>query len=244
MVSSKFSIYTLTVLLTNGAGSASATTILGGFEDIPGSSGYERNGDFNDVMFEMTGNFTMQNPGGVFNNLTSGVVNQNGTVFWDNPSADGPDLNIGYMFLNDPSFPGLEYLATPSGASVNDVTFYATGPVTLTYLGGITAWLTTDNLGWYSLAKPTTLDPLYAYPDQAGYSVTFDPNGAFALYAMNGQGQTYSSVAANNVNESGTQQHFAFFEEPGCVHVPEPSTASLAGIGMALLGLGVYRHRS
>lgn len=238
MVRNTFRAYILAAMLGAGAGLSPAATIVGGLEDTPGSSGYERNGDFNDMMFELTGNITIDAPGGVFNNLNASVVNQNGTVFWDNPSLDGPDMNIGYMLSGDSQFQNLQYLALPGGGSPDSVTFDATGPVTLTYLGGIAA--DKDALGWYNPADPGVLNQLAAVTEPAGETVTFDPDGEFALYASNGNGQIYSSIAASNIGDSGTQQHFAFFEEPQCPpQVPEPSSGSLAGIGVALLGLGM-----
>ena len=219
-----------------------AATILGGLEDWYGNSGLEKNGDFNDVIFEITGNVSIDASCGVFNNLTPAVVNENGTVFWDNPSGDGRDMNIGYMLMNDPSLQGLQYLAAPGGGSVNEVTFDATGTVTLTVLGGITA-NQGNTLGWYDLGTPGALNPLGAVPpDSAGETISFTPGGTFALYSADGWGQVYSSVSASNVEESPNQQHFAFFVEPSN-QVPEASTAALTGIGVALLGLGAVRRR-
>jgi hypothetical protein len=243
MVRNRFHSYILAGMLAAGAGLTPAATIVGGLEDTPGSSGYEKNGDFNDMMFELAGNITIDAPGGVFNNLTASVVNQNGTVFWDNPSLDGPDMNIGYMLLSDHQFQNLQYLALPGGGSVNNVTFDATGPVTLTFLGGLAA--DRDTLGWYNPADPGVLHQLAAVTEPAGETVTFNPNGEFALYAANGSGQFYSSIAASNVGESGTEQHFALFEEPqGLSQAPEPSSGALASIGVALVGLGMLHRKN
>jgi hypothetical protein len=246
MVRNRFHIYILAVALVAGAGLGRAATIIGALEDTPGNTGYEKNGDFNDMMFEVTGNITIQAPGGVFNNLTSGVVNENGTVFWDNRSLDGPDMNAGFMLLGDNAFHNLQYLALADGSSVNDVTFDATGPVTFSYLGGIAADKQ-DTVGWYSAADPAVLNQLAAVTEPEGVTATFDPNGEFALYASTGSwGQVYNSVASGNIGDSGSQQHFAFFEEPGCQpppQVPEPSTAALGGIGMTLMGAGLVARR-
>jgi hypothetical protein len=244
LVRKQFQIHTFIAVLLAAAPAGMAATIVGGLEDWPGSSGLEKNGDFNDLIFEITGNVSIDAPGGIFSNLSPAVVNQTGTVFWDNPSGDGPDMNIGYLLLNDPAFPNLQYLAMPGGGSVNDVTFDATGTVTvtLTVLGGITA-NPGNTLGWYDLDDPGVLHQLAAVPpNSTGETVSFTPGGAFALYSTNGLGQVYSSVSANNVGESPNQQHFAFFE-PQSSNVPEPSTGVLSGIGAALLGLGMIPRR-
>lgn len=247
MTRNRFHIYAMAAVFAAGGGLSRAATIVGGVEDTIGSSGYEKNGDFNDILFELTGNISIAAPGGVFNNLTSGAVNESGTVFWDNKSLDGTQKNIGYLLLNDAAFPNLQYLAAPGGGSVNSVTLDATGAVTLTFLGGITGD-TQDTVGWYSLASPSVLHPLAGVTEPAGSTATFDPNGSFGLYASTGSwGQVYNSVASSNIGDSGTQQHLAFFEEPGwppLPQVPEPSSAALAGIGAALLGVGLATRRS
>jgi hypothetical protein len=246
MVRKQFHIYMfVAVMLASAPLGAAASIIIGGLEDTPGSLGLEKNGDFNDMIFELNGNVTIDSPGGLFNNLTSGVVNQNETVFWDNVSGDGPDMNIGYCLLDESKcllagapLSNLEYLATPSGGGVDDVTFDAAGTVTLELLGGITA--NANTLGWYDLDAPGVLHQLVGTPaDSAGYTVSFTPDGAFALYSSDGWGQVYSSVSAGNIGESADQQHFAFFIEPASDAVPEPSTGVLMGLGVALLGLGL-----
>jgi PEP-CTERM motif len=248
----------LAVMLAATPG-ALASEFIGGVEDTPGSSGIEKNGDFNDMIFELTGNVTMNAPGGVFSNLTSGVVNESETVFWDNHSGDGPDMNVGYCLLNEATCSlrgapdgSLEYLAAQNGGSVNNVTFDATGTLTLELLGGITGDKE-DTLGWYDLADPSVEHLLIASPDSAGFTVSFTPDGAFALYSSDGYGQVYSSLSSSNVGEGGDQEHFAFFI-PGFIpgdpsgndppsSVPEPSTAVLTGLGAVLLGFGAFRKK-
>jgi hypothetical protein len=215
-----------------------AATILGGIEDWGRPSGGENNGDFNDLVFQINGNIAFNAPGGMFNNLTSGVVNETGTVFFDNPSGDGTHKNIGYFMLG---FGSEQYLATPTGGSVNSVTLVAGGPLTITLIAGITGNTALNVLGWYDPSNPTVLHPLFSGAAQ-GAMVTFTPSAQFAMYLNNGWGETFSSISSANVAQSGTQQHFAFFTPQGSA-VPEPSAGQLGGIGMALLALGSARRR-
>jgi hypothetical protein len=229
----------LAVGLSAGARPGAAATILSGIEDWAGSTGIERNGDFNDLIFQITGNVAFNAPGGIFNNLTPSVVNENGTVFWDNPSGDGLDQNIGFYMLG---LGNLQYLAASGGGSVNTVTFQAQGPLTIRVLGGITANTALNTLGWYDPSNPGTLHQLFSGAT-AGATAMFDPSATFALYSSNGWGATFSSVSAANVGESATQQHFAFFT-PQAV-VPEPAYGWLAGLGVTLIALrSVHRRRS
>jgi len=253
MVRNRFQIRMVVGLLLAAAPLGLAgPVIIGALEDGQGSSGIEKNGDFNDMIFELSGgNVAMLAPGAVFSNLTSASVDETGTVFWDNPSGDGPDLGIGYCLLDEAKcslagapLSNIQYLATPSGGSADNVTFDATGTVTLQLLGGITGNVNT--LGWYDLDDPTVLHQLLVVPTYAagvsGETVTFTPDGAFALYSSDGWGQVYSSVSGSNVDESADQQHFAFFIDPPAT-VPEPSTAALIGLGVGFLGLGSLRRK-
>jgi hypothetical protein len=228
--------------VTAAARPGSAATILGGLEDWGRAGGLEHNGDFNDLVFQITGNVTLNAPGGTFSNLTPGVVNENGTVFWDNLSGDGSDKNVGYYMLGLGG--NLQYLATASGGSINNVTFSEQGPLTITLVGGITANTALNTLGWYDPANPGLLHQPFAGGRQ-GASAIFNPSSMFALYSGNGWGQTFTSITADNIAESATQQHFAFFTSdvsPQSV-VPEPSDGVMVAIGVGLITLGSLRRR-
>jgi hypothetical protein len=85
-----------------------------------------------------------------------------------------------------------------------------------------------------------------AGPDAPGELVTFhpvndNPESKFAPYSSDGSlGDMDSLVAAANLGESAGQ-NFALFEGPDYKppQVPEPSSAAFAGIGVALVGLGI-----
>ncbi len=78
MVRNRFQIQMLVGAMLFAASAATAgSIIIGGVEDTPGSSGIEKNGDFNDIVFELSGGgVAINSPGAVFNNLTPGVVNE------------------------------------------------------------------------------------------------------------------------------------------------------------------------
>jgi hypothetical protein len=209
--------------------------VVGGVEDWAGSTPIEGKGDFNDLMFQMSGNFSVLAPlGGL---LTPGMVNESGAIFWDQQSYDGSDYNFGYCVTGwgDCTVPGvaagpLDYFAGQGGAAPINELFQASGPVTLMLLMKETSNYNVDNLGWYDPAHPGVLHQIFAGPDGMGTSVIFTPSSVFALYSSNGMGQIYSSVAAGNVGESTTQQHFALLQ----VETPEPGAMYLTGAALAV----------
>jgi len=173
--------------------------------------------------------------------FNASVVNQSGTVFWDNNSLDGNDTNFGYCVLEggaciagDAQSVPLDYVATAGGGAPISQEFEATGLITATLLAEETCIPNQNTLGWYDPSNPTVLHEIFSCTDSAIAVVTFMPTGIFALYSTNGIGQFYSSMASDNVNESSTQQHFALMDGL----VPEPGTGGLAGAVLATAWVG------
>jgi PEP-CTERM motif-containing protein len=221
---------------------AFATTYYGGFED---TSGAGADYDYNDLIFNVTGtNLALHTATGVwFNRSSAGVLNAGagaaglaGTPFWNNSSLDGAGgKNVGWAIYGGGAInggvglaPADQYLATATGASVNDVFFSVDGNVTEQVVISITA--ATDSLGW-QLASGGAIH-LFA-PGTQG-PTPFTPGGDFVLIGNVGGGTNFASNAAAADGVS----HFAFFGTA----VPEPSSIGL--LGFALLGSGLaFRKR-
>src|SRR5450432_2757846 len=75
---------------------AAGPILLGGIEDYAGGSITEGHGDFNDLMFKMTGDISAIAPSAAFHALAPGMVDESGTIFWGQHSGDGADYNFGY----------------------------------------------------------------------------------------------------------------------------------------------------
>jgi hypothetical protein len=236
---SKWSLSPLVLLI---AAPLYADTFYGGLEDYAGNTGYEKWGDFNDMVYSLSGDITVSAPGAQFNDLTPSMLNEGGGLYFDQHSLDGPEYNIGYCVLDIGSchlpvaLGSMRDLATSGGGAPLGITFHADGPVTFSLLLEVSAGANQNTLGWYDPTDPTNLHLIFAGPDVAGSSVTVNLNGDFVLFSQNALGQFYSSVASANLNESPDQQHFAIFQDPPPASaVPEPR--SLLMVGLALMGL-------
>jgi hypothetical protein len=166
-----------------------ATTYWGGFEDTSGSGA---DYDYNDLVFQITGtNLTLHTTTGVwFNQASAGVLNTGagaaglaGTPFWNNSSLDGAGgRNVGFAIYGGGVInggaalaPGYQYLATATGASVNDVFFSVSGDVSEQVPISITS--ATDSLGW-QLASGGAI---HLFSSCVQVSVTFTTGGDFIL---------------------------------------------------------------
>ena len=233
------------VLFLSLARPAAADSILvGGIEDYPGGRAYEGNGDYNDLMFQMTGNISVLAPLAQFRRLEPDMIDESGDIFWGQHSGDGDDYNFGYcaMGLGSCTVSGLApgplyYLARDGGGAPLTQLFQASGVVTMSLLFEMSSNINVNTLGWYDPAHPTERHQIFVGPDSAGTSAQFTPNGVFALYSTNGFGQFYSSLALDNQQELLTQQHFAFLEVVPA-ETPEPATGGLAAIVLAGAWMG------
>ncbi len=221
-------------LLCLTAGTAAAgSIIIGGIEDRQGTTPVEGHGDYNDLMFTMTGNISVLAPLAGFNALTLNLVDETGTIFWDQHSYDGVDYNFGYCatgggncIAQSPALGAFDYVAGPGGAAPLTELFQAFGSVTMSLIFEKTSNIDGNTVGWYDPANPTVLHQILAGQDGTGASAVFTPTQIFALYSTDSFGQFYSSVAAANQEESVDQQHFALLVSS----VPEPGTGRLGGI--------------
>ena len=211
-----------------------ASTYYGGLEDYTSNKAMKADNDYNDMVFSLSGNITLQTTDGKW--YTNPTVNNDGKPFWDNLSYDGTKKNIGYCIYGGGDCgkaiaPGASYLASSSSPNVaaNDVFFSHTGSVTDNILVSITSG--SDTLYWFD----GTNSGLHQIGNKVGQSYSFNPNGDFGLAAYNSStGYTYFSVNSDCSDPS----HFAFFQASP---VPEPSTMGAMGAGLMLVGM-LYRR--
>ena len=233
-------LFLLVALGSSGVCASAGAILYGGLEDTPGSTGVENMGDYNDLVFKMTGDFTTLAQGAQLSPLTPSMINESGDIYWNQHSLDGSDYNLGYCVLGGGNCPYVgtpdatySYLAGKDGSAPASILFNTEGPVTINYLLSVTSGA--NSLGWYDPSDPTVLHPLFSPSSGPGASITFMPSSVFALYSQNVLGQTFSSIAAANIGESATQQHFAFIDDPpGPSQAPEPATFYMMAAGLII----------
>jgi hypothetical protein len=209
----KVKLYPLLFVLALASVAASASSLVTylSFEDTPITG----DRDFNDITATVTG-AVLHQTGGVFSVLTAALVNpDNGAIFWDHVSSDGPNDNIGNVWLT--TEPGAQYLATPSGGLVSTV--YFSGGSTVTITGGQTA--DTDKLFECALGGTGC--------QAVNGSLTFTPTGDWELMAqVNGGAKYYSDP---------TWQQSSSFAFAQGTEAPEPNAGllALAGLGFVLM---------
>lgn len=169
-----------------------------------------------------------------------GAMSQSGPAYWANGSSDGNQANVGY-FLNKSGYfasnyngtspaisvGDMEYWGEASGAADTDVTFTATGKVSVQLLLTLAGDFAVNEFGWYKAGDAGSTVKLFqngydagdgtqsiVFGNDGGYGIsplaaTFDPGGNFGFYIKNGLGETF--FTETSLNTAGSSQEFAIF---------------------------------
>ena len=209
-------IFMTAVLLGGMLGVSSfANTFVGGIKNSPnattdptevGSSTTNSPavaGDYNDLIFGLQQvGMTLSTTNGTWNTLSGAPINQNGgsstNPFWDNPSLDGSDLNIGFCvttsncngdLTNPPITTPSQYLTsnTSIGLPADDFYFTPTGAgsiVNFTLFGEI-ADGNTDNewLGIYEVSPTANAGNIDWLVENGAVNGAFVSGGQFTVPA-------------------------------------------------------------
>jgi hypothetical protein len=157
-------------------------------------------------------------------------LNESGNAFWDNPSLDGPDENVGYLLslpagagaIDKSQVPSLQFLATYDSKSgtynaVNDVYFNGSGQnqvVSLMYT--LAASAPRNTLYAYNVADPTQRIMIVSGALQSGAgSVSVPiPYAQWGLMVTGPGGTFYSQSKPAGVPDSNdATSNFAFFQD-------------------------------
>ncbi len=162
-------------------------------------------------------------PGAGWQSWTTAHLNKDGTPYWDNPSQDGNDKNIGYFlsktgaYASHPLAPGItpDYWGYSDGSA--DLNFHFNSPLsqTVKLVLEVAGLANVNELGWYDVS--TGLGGVI-FPGLAGSGSTaiFSPSTNFGLYIKTSAGVKYYTQSMLNPSAEQQHQHFAVFKEaPG-----------------------------
>ena len=163
--------------------------------------------------------------GAAFQSWAATNLNQNGNPYWDNPSLDGTNKNVGFFLVNAPTAPlagapgALPYWgntfnsATDSGGTPDlNFTFQRTASSSIADLELEVAHNKDINqFGWYDTTDPSVLHPIFLGPDSAPSTNTFSPSAQYGLYLTGADG-TYYTQSSLNPSGDTSHQHFVIFQ--------------------------------
>jgi hypothetical protein len=164
--------------------------------------------------------------GATFQSWAVTNLNQNGKPYWDNPSLDGPNKNVGFFLVNAPTAPlagapgVLPYWgntfnsATDSGGTPDlNFTFQRTAASSVANLElEVAGNKNINEFGWYNTTDPAVLHPVFLGPDSAPSTDTFSPSAQYGLYLKGADGVYYTQSSLNPGGDTA-HQHFAVFEQ-------------------------------
>ena len=146
-----------------------------------------------------------------------------GTPFWNQPSADGSNRNIGYVLTNTGAFsasslgPGpLPFYANSNGTAVTNFYFSNTsGSSTAAMLIEIAGNAGINIFGWYNIANPSQQGIIFQGNAAAGASMPFTiPVANYGFFLRVGaNGPTYYTQSSLNPSGDQSHQHFAVFAQ-------------------------------
>lgn len=70
-----------------------------------------------------------------------------------------------------------------------------------------------NSFGWYDIADPRVLHPLFLGPDSAPDTDTFSPSANYGFYLKDGNLGTFFTQSSLNPRGDTSHQHFAVFEQ-------------------------------
>jgi hypothetical protein len=150
--------------------------------------------------------------------------NQDGDPYWDNPSADGNQRNIGYFlsktggFSSHPASPAItpEWWGYGDGSADLSFHFQSALPQAAKLVIEVAGNANINELGWYDVSNPSVGGVIFPGPAGAGATAVFSPSLNFGLYIKTAGGVTYYTQSTLNPAAETNHQHFALFKEaPG-----------------------------
>jgi hypothetical protein len=160
-----------------------------------------------------------------FRSWTTSNLNQNGKPYWDNPSLDGSNMNIGFLLTDTPSAPlpgapgalpfwGNSFNSGTDSGGLADLNFVfnknSASSIASMQLE-VAANSNINQFGWYNVGDTNDLHTIFAAGVTPLATQAFDPSGQYGFYLIGSNGTFFTQ---SSLNTGGTsQQHFTVFEQ-------------------------------
>jgi hypothetical protein len=164
--------------------------------------------------------------GAGFQSWTTNDLNQNGAPYWDNPSLDGPKMNIGYLLTDPPSTPlpsapgalpfwgnAFNSAGDTGGSADLNFTFNKNSASSLATMElEVAANSNINQFGWYTVGDTNNLHQIFAGAASPITTQAFNPTGNYGFYLIGSNGTFFTQSSLNPTNDT-TQQHFTVFQQ-------------------------------
>ena len=149
------------------------------------------------------------------------TLTEHGPTYWDNPSFDGSQTNVGYLMTNTGGFSGstlgpgaLPYWGNSNGSA--DLNFnFQRGTTNLPHyslLATFSGSAAGNSFGWYDTKNPNFLHTLFSGPAGPGQlGKTFAPTQSYGFFIQLSSGATFFMQSGLNSLGDTAHQHFAAF---------------------------------
>jgi hypothetical protein len=152
-------------------------------------------------------------------------INQNGIPYWDNPSLDGSQKNVGYFLtatgyytggtqylVDNPQFWGGAY---NPGSGAADPNFYFTNPSPqgiVSLLIEVAGLAPSNIFGWYEVDSGTK-HPIFYGIDTGGATATINIGENYGFYLERGDGVTFYTQSTVYPVSGDSVNNFALFRD-------------------------------
>ncbi len=164
--------------------------------------------------------------GAGFQSWTAANLNENGKPYWDNPSLDGSNMNVGFFLTDAPTAPlpgapgalpfwGNTFSSGADSGGTPDLNFtFQTNSAfdVASMILEVAANSNINEFGWYNITDPSALHPIFAGADSPPATDTFAPNGQYGFYLKGSNGTFYTQSSLNPAGDT-SHQHFTVFEQ-------------------------------
>jgi hypothetical protein len=143
------------------------------------------------------------------------TLDENGSPYWDSPSWDGSQMNVGYLLSG---LVGItpQWWGNSNGSADLNFYFQRQGGLHARMFLAYAGRAGVNEFGWYDLTEPGALHPVFPGGTIPGTEAQLDTSEYFGFYFKTPEGgidQVYYTQSALNPGRETRHTHFAIFGE-------------------------------